>query len=183
MLLVLAGAFWRVFPSTVPWWFWWRFSLDLLALFLQLCWLQLCVPVKVLPRIALRCFWWRFFPGVLRVRFGPLLCCPLWFDVFHWLGCVLVRSSQDDSWHFWWRLSPKLPGVALVVAALSLSVELSRRCCWLDCLCYSLLGHCQSRCGAPGRASRCSVGQRVSLFVSKFSDCAGGTLCVFPCLG
>ncbi|MQL68647.1 hypothetical protein Taro_000919 [Colocasia esculenta] len=32
--------------------------------------------VEVLPRIALCHFWWRFFPGVLRVRFEPPLCCP-----------------------------------------------------------------------------------------------------------
>ncbi|MQM08173.1 hypothetical protein Taro_041026 [Colocasia esculenta] len=36
----------------------------------------LCILVKVLPRIALCHSWQRFFPGVLRVRFGPPLCCP-----------------------------------------------------------------------------------------------------------
>ncbi|MQL77502.1 hypothetical protein Taro_009912 [Colocasia esculenta] len=36
------------------------------------------------------------------------------------LGCVLVRFSQDGSWHFWWRFSPKLLRVVLVVVALSL---------------------------------------------------------------
>ncbi|MQL72955.1 hypothetical protein Taro_005283 [Colocasia esculenta] len=36
----------------------------------------LCILVKVLPRIALCCFWRRFFPGVLCVHFGPLLSCP-----------------------------------------------------------------------------------------------------------
>ncbi|MQL70696.1 hypothetical protein Taro_003012 [Colocasia esculenta] len=29
----LAGAFWRVFPRAVPWWFWWRFSQDRLVFF------------------------------------------------------------------------------------------------------------------------------------------------------
>ncbi|MQL99628.1 hypothetical protein Taro_032353 [Colocasia esculenta] len=31
----LAGAFWRVFPRAVPWWFWWRFSQDQLVFFLR----------------------------------------------------------------------------------------------------------------------------------------------------
>ncbi|MQL73311.1 hypothetical protein Taro_005666 [Colocasia esculenta] len=32
--------------------------------------------LMVLPRITLCRFWRRFFPGVLCVCFGPLLCCP-----------------------------------------------------------------------------------------------------------
>ncbi|MQM11209.1 hypothetical protein Taro_044114, partial [Colocasia esculenta] len=69
----------------------------------------LCVLVKVLPRIALCRFWWRFFPEVLCVRFGPPLCCPCGSKCDVWLGCVLVRFSQDVYWCFWWRFSQKLP--------------------------------------------------------------------------
>ncbi|MQM05875.1 hypothetical protein Taro_038692 [Colocasia esculenta] len=68
----------------------------------------LCILVKVLTRIALCRFWRRFFPGVLCVHFGPPLCCPCGSKCAVWLGCVLVMFSQDGSWHFWWRFSPKL---------------------------------------------------------------------------
>ncbi|MQM11606.1 hypothetical protein Taro_044511 [Colocasia esculenta] len=110
----LAGAFWRVFPRAVPWWFWWRFSQDRLALLLQFCLLQLCILVKVLPRIALCRFWRRFFPGVLCVCFGPPLCCPCGLRCSVGLGCILVRFSQDGSWRFLWRFSPKLLRVVLM---------------------------------------------------------------------
>ncbi|MQL73962.1 hypothetical protein Taro_006322 [Colocasia esculenta] len=80
----------------------------------------LCILVKVLPRIALCRFWWRFFPGVLRVCFGPPLCCPCDSKCAVWLGCVLVRFSQNGSWRFGWRFSLKLPCVCSVVVALSL---------------------------------------------------------------
>ncbi|MQM06671.1 hypothetical protein Taro_039503 [Colocasia esculenta] len=56
----LAGAFWRVFPRTVPWWFWWRFSQDRLVLLLQFYLLQcsslmdrpLSLLAEVIPRSA-----------------------------------------------------------------------------------------------------------------------------------
>ncbi|MQL73275.1 hypothetical protein Taro_005632 [Colocasia esculenta] len=166
---------------TVPWWFGWRFSQDRLTLLLlaavfsmKVCvvWsFGLCVLVKVLPRIALCRFWWRFFPGVLSVRFGPPLCCPCGSKCVVWLGCVLVRFSQDGSWHFWWRFSPKLLRVVLVVVALSPCRDE-----------LSLLGRFRSRCCALGCTSGCCVGQLVSLFVSNFLNCAGG-LYVSPWLG
>ncbi|MQM23321.1 hypothetical protein Taro_056386 [Colocasia esculenta] len=125
----------------------------------------LCILVKVLPRIALCRFWWRFFPGVLRVCFGPLLCCPCGSKCAVRLGCVLVRVSQDGSWRFWWRFSPKLLRVVLVVAALSL---------------------------CRGELSSLPVGlfvlqstwalSLVWLVVSKFLGCVGGTSCV-PVVG
>ncbi|MQM19679.1 hypothetical protein Taro_052687 [Colocasia esculenta] len=93
----------------------------------------LCILVKVLPRIALCRFWWRFFPGVLRVCFEPLLCCSYGSKCAVWLGCVLVRFSQNRSWRFWWRFSPELLRVISVVVALSLSVEMS-------CLCLGVVG-------------------------------------------
>ncbi|MQL93426.1 hypothetical protein Taro_026071 [Colocasia esculenta] len=80
----------------------------------------LCILVKIFPRIALCRFWWRFFPGVLCVCFGPPLCCPCGSKCAVRLGCILVRFSQDGSWRFWWRFSPKLFHVVLVVASLSL---------------------------------------------------------------
>ncbi|MQL69769.1 hypothetical protein Taro_002081 [Colocasia esculenta] len=98
-------------------------------LMVRVVWLfGLCILVKVLPRIALCRLWWRFFPGVLCVCFGPPLCCPCGSKCAVWLGCVLVRFSQDGSWRFWWRFSPKLLRVVVVVAAHSLSVEMSCRC-------------------------------------------------------
>ncbi|MQM00197.1 hypothetical protein Taro_032929, partial [Colocasia esculenta] len=131
----------------------------------------LCILVKVLPRIALCRFWRRFFPGVLCVCFGPPLCFPCDLRCSVWLGCIRVRFSQDGSWHFWWRFSPRLLRVVLVVVALSLcGDELS-----------FLLGRCWSRCCALGRASGCRIGQLVLLVVSKFLDHAGWT-CVSPWL-
>ncbi|MQM02495.1 hypothetical protein Taro_035265 [Colocasia esculenta] len=56
--------------------------------------LGLCILVKVLPRIALCRFWWRFFPGVLCVRFGPPLCCPCGLKCVVRLGCILVRCAE-----------------------------------------------------------------------------------------
>ncbi|MQL68749.1 hypothetical protein Taro_001050 [Colocasia esculenta] len=118
----------------------------------------LCILVKVLPKIALCRFWWRFLPGVLCVHFGPPLCCPCGLKCVVWSGCILARFSQDGSWHFWWRFSPKLLRVVLVVAALS--------------LCRDEL------CDVLGHASGCCIAQLVSLVVSKFLDCTGGTSCV-----
>ncbi|MQM10003.1 hypothetical protein Taro_042894 [Colocasia esculenta] len=69
----------------------------------------LSLLVEVLPRGAL-------------CLFRATVVLPLSFVLRAvWLGYVLVRFSQDGSWRFWWRFSPKLPGVVLVVAALSLS--------------------------------------------------------------
>ncbi|MQM06037.1 hypothetical protein Taro_038855 [Colocasia esculenta] len=68
----------------------------------------LCILVNVLPRIILCRFWRRFFPGVLCVHFGPPLCCPYGSKCAVWLGYVLVMFSQDGSWRFWWRFSPRL---------------------------------------------------------------------------
>ncbi|MQL67831.1 hypothetical protein Taro_000092 [Colocasia esculenta] len=62
-------------------------------------------------RCAEGCF--RFVPN--SVGFCGSRCAD-------WLGCVLVRFSQDGSWCFWWRFSPRLLRVVLVVAALSHSV-------------------------------------------------------------
>ncbi|MQL95356.1 hypothetical protein Taro_028028 [Colocasia esculenta] len=119
----LAGAFWRVFPERClggsgggsP-----RIDLRFFCssaycgiLFKILCrWVVgLCILVKVLPKIALYRFWQRFFPGVLCVYFGPPLCCSCGSKCAVWLGCVLVRFSQDGSWRFRGRFSPKLPCV------------------------------------------------------------------------
>ncbi|MQL89029.1 hypothetical protein Taro_021601 [Colocasia esculenta] len=149
----LAGAFWRVFPRAVPWWFWWRFSQDWLVLLLQFCLL-------------------RFFLGVLCVRFGPLLSCPCDSKCDVWLGHVLVRFSQDGSWRF---LVEVLPKAALCCFGCRCSLSL-----YGDELSF-LLGRCRSRCRALGCASGCCVGQLVLLVVSKFFGRAGGT-CVSPWL-
>ncbi|MQL82046.1 hypothetical protein Taro_014514 [Colocasia esculenta] len=81
-------------------------------------------------------FWWVFPELCLGGSGGgPSQDHPLSFraECAVWLGCVLVRFSQDGSWRFWWRFSPKLLRVVFVL---------------------------------------------VSLFVSKFLDCAGGTSCI-----
>ncbi|MQL99091.1 hypothetical protein Taro_031809 [Colocasia esculenta] len=74
----------------------------------------LCILVKVLPRIALCCFWWRFFPGVLRVYFGPPLCCPCDSKCSVWLGRILVRFSHDGSWRFLVEVLPKAASCCFV---------------------------------------------------------------------
>ncbi|MQM19235.1 hypothetical protein Taro_052235 [Colocasia esculenta] len=136
------------FPRTVPWWFWWRFSQDRLALLLlagvfslmvRVGWsFRFCVLVKVPPRITLCRFWQRFFPGVFCARFGPPLCCPCGSKCAIWLGCILVRFSQDVSGRFWWRFSLKLPCVCFG-GRCSLSLyrdELSLLpLCWWDFVC------------------------------------------------
>ncbi|MQL77370.1 hypothetical protein Taro_009786, partial [Colocasia esculenta] len=133
----LAGAFWRVFPRAVPWWFWWRFSQDRLAFF----------PGS--PFVASgggssqECF--VFVSGhrcvTLVVRSVPF-----------WLVCVLVRFSQNSSWRFWWRFSPKLP------------------------FCLGVVG--QGIVPLASCASGCCVGHLVSSFVSKFSLPCWRNLCV-----
>ncbi|MQL69786.1 hypothetical protein Taro_002070 [Colocasia esculenta] len=67
----------------------------------------LCILVKVLPRIALCRFWWRFFPGVLRVCVRLPLCFSCGSKCAVWLGRVLVRFSQDGSWRFLVEVLPK----------------------------------------------------------------------------
>ncbi|MQL71812.1 hypothetical protein Taro_004121 [Colocasia esculenta] len=102
----LAGAFWRVFPERrvggsgggSP-----RTGLCCFCSFAYCsvlydgpCCLVIWVVrvlVKVLPRIALCRLWRRFFPEVLCVHFGPLLCCPCDSKCAVWLGYVLVRDS------------------------------------------------------------------------------------------
>ncbi|MQM05788.1 hypothetical protein Taro_038602 [Colocasia esculenta] len=55
----------------------------------------LSLLVEVLPRSAL-------------CLFRATVCCPCGLKCVVWLSCVLVRFSQDGSWRFWWRFSPKL---------------------------------------------------------------------------
>ncbi|MQM20306.1 hypothetical protein Taro_053323 [Colocasia esculenta] len=160
---VVVSRVWRVWSLGVfmPWW---RVLLAaVFSLMVHVVWsFGLCILVKVLPRIALCRFWRRFFPGVLRVRFGPPLCCPCGSKCAVWLGCVLVRFSQDGSWRFWWRFSPMLPCM-------------SCHCFQLDCPCYSLLGRCRSRCGAFDHVSGRCAGQVALLFVFEFLGCVGRT--------
>ncbi|MQL70597.1 hypothetical protein Taro_002902 [Colocasia esculenta] len=119
--------------------------------------------------------------GLFLARF---CCCRATSEseVRCWFGwCVLVFFPGTMPWWFWWRFSPRLLRVVLVVVALSLSVEMSCRCYRLDCLCYSLLEHCRSRCRALGYVSGCRIDQLVLLVISKFLGRAGGT-CVSPWL-
>ncbi|MQM13041.1 hypothetical protein Taro_045963 [Colocasia esculenta] len=81
----LAGAFWRVFlerrlggsgggsPRTCLRCFCSSACCSVLSDGLCCLVVGLCILVKALPRIALCRFWWRFFPGVLCVCFGPPL--------------------------------------------------------------------------------------------------------------
>ncbi|MQL98207.1 hypothetical protein Taro_030913 [Colocasia esculenta] len=113
----------------------------------------LSLLAEVLPRSALCSFW-------------ATVVLPLWFEVCRLVG---LRSGE--------RFSPKSPCVCFG-RRFSLSVEMSYHHCRLDCLCYSLPGRCRSRRCALGRVSGRCIGQLVSLVVSKFLDCTGGTLCV-----
>ncbi|MQM14013.1 hypothetical protein Taro_046941 [Colocasia esculenta] len=87
----------------------WRLLLAaVFSLMVRVVWLfGLCILVKVLPRIALCRFWWRFFLGVLRVCFGPPLCCSYDSKCAVWLCRILVRFSQDGSWCFLVEVLPK----------------------------------------------------------------------------
>ncbi|MQM01602.1 hypothetical protein Taro_034360, partial [Colocasia esculenta] len=176
----LAGVFWRVFPErclggsgggsprTCLCCFCSSSCCSVLSDGLCCLVVGLCILVKVLPRIALCRFWWRFFPGVLCVCFGPPLCCPCGSKCAVWLCCILARFSQDGSWHFGVEVLPRAASCCFGCrCSLSLFVEMSCRCCWVDCLCYSLLGHCRSRHCALGRASGCCVGQVALLFISR----------------
>ncbi|MQM04166.1 hypothetical protein Taro_036960 [Colocasia esculenta] len=104
--VVLAGAFWRVFPEQCLGGSGGGSPRTCLRCFYSyaycsvlsddLCCLVVgsCILVKVLPKIALCRFWWRFFPRVLCVCFGPLLCCPCGLKCAVWLGCVLARCAE-----------------------------------------------------------------------------------------
>ncbi|MQL69934.1 hypothetical protein Taro_002246 [Colocasia esculenta] len=86
------------------------------------------------------------FGCLFRLRFGDVFqerLLALWVEV---LPCLVL---------FWLSL-------------LSLCVEMSCRCCRLDCPYYSLPGRCRSRCRALGRVSGRGAGQVVFLFVFKF---------------
>ncbi|MQM11240.1 hypothetical protein Taro_044147 [Colocasia esculenta] len=142
-------------------------------LMVRVVWLfRLCILVKVLPRIALCRFWWRFFPGVLCVCFGPPLCCPCGSKCAVWLGCVLVRFSQDGSWRFWWRFSPKLlrvvvmscrclpVGLSVLQSAWALSVKVL--CAWP---CVWPLRWPAGLCSRPCQWTLCIPGVRAVSFV------------------
>ncbi|MQM23770.1 hypothetical protein Taro_056839 [Colocasia esculenta] len=135
----------------------------------------LCILVKVLPKIALCRFWWKFFPGVLCVCFGPPLSCPCGLRCSVWLGCILVRFSQNGSWRFWWRFSPKLLRVVVVVAAHSLSVEMSCRCLPVG---LSVLQSAWAlSCSRPCRWTLCIPGvQAVGFVFGAWRALAGGGL-------
>ncbi|MQL89728.1 hypothetical protein Taro_022308 [Colocasia esculenta] len=72
-----------------------------------------------------------------------------------WLGRVLVRFSQDGSWRFWWRFSPKLPCVVRLAMRLAVALaSLSRcsagadvACCALSGLRFLACGFWQASCG------------------------------------
>ncbi|MQM20833.1 hypothetical protein Taro_053861 [Colocasia esculenta] len=94
----------------VPWWFWWRFSQDRLRCLYSSArcsvfsdgpcrWVVHSGEGSSQDRLCR--FWRRFFLGVLGVRFGPPLCCLCGLKCAVWLGCILARFSQDDSWLFW----------------------------------------------------------------------------------
>ncbi|MQL95364.1 hypothetical protein Taro_028030 [Colocasia esculenta] len=119
----------------------------------------LCVLVKVLPRIVLLSLLTKVLPRSALCSFCATVVLPLWFKV-----CCLVGLHSSEVLPEWL--------LALLVEVLPKTTlccfEMSCCCCRVDCLCYSLLGRCQSRCCALDRASGCCVGQLVSLFVSKF---------------
>ncbi|MQL83803.1 hypothetical protein Taro_016303 [Colocasia esculenta] len=75
------------------------FSHDCSALVsVMLCYLKdrpLSLLVEVLPRSALRSFW-------------ATIVLPCSSKCAVWLGYVLVRFSQDGSWPYWWRFSPRI---------------------------------------------------------------------------
>ncbi|MQL77276.1 hypothetical protein Taro_009669 [Colocasia esculenta] len=131
----------------------------------------LCILVKVLPRIALCRFWWRFFPRVLRVCFGPPLCCPCDSKCVVWLGRILVRFSQDSSWRFLVEVLPKAASCCFCCCC-SLSVEMS-------CLCLGIAGQGVVRLAVLLAVVLASLSHRS---FPSFLGRAGG-LCVSSLLG
>ncbi|MQM01164.1 hypothetical protein Taro_033918 [Colocasia esculenta] len=118
--------------------------------------LPLSLLVEVLPRSA-------------SCSFRATIVLPLWFEVCRLVGPHSGEVLPGRLLALFGGGSPQGCFVLFWLSLLSLSVEMSCRCCRLDYLCYSLLGHCRSRCCALGRASGCRVGQLVLLVVSKFS--------------
>ncbi|MQL70875.1 hypothetical protein Taro_003212 [Colocasia esculenta] len=118
------------FPRTVPWWFWWRFSQDQLALFLLAAVFSLmirvvwsfgsCILVKVLPKIALLSLLVKVLPRSALCLFRATVVLPLWFEVCCFVG---LRSGEV------------LPGrlLALLVEVLSKAASCCfGRCCSLS---------------------------------------------------
>ncbi|MQM18880.1 hypothetical protein Taro_051878, partial [Colocasia esculenta] len=167
--VVLAGAFWWVFPEQClggssggsP-----RTSLRcscMFSLMVRVIWVvhssegssqdhPLSLLVEVLPRNAL-------------CSFRATIVLPLWFEVCRLVG---LRSGEV------------LPGWLLVLLVEVLPKATS--CCF-GCRCSLslcidelsfLLGRCRSRHCALGRASCYCIDQLVSLFVFEFLGCAGG---------
>ncbi|MQL80979.1 hypothetical protein Taro_013440, partial [Colocasia esculenta] len=85
------------------------------------------IPQSLKCVVGLAGAFWRVFPQrclvvLVEVLPGPacvasavLLAAVFSLMCVVWLGCILARFSQDGSWCFWWRFSPKLLHVVLVV--------------------------------------------------------------------
>ncbi|MQM11519.1 hypothetical protein Taro_044426, partial [Colocasia esculenta] len=101
----------------------------------------LSILVEVLPKSA-------------RCSFRATVVLPLWFEVCRLVG---LRSGEVLPGRLLAFLVEVLPKAASCCFGrrCSLFVEMSCRCCQLDCLCYSLLGRCRSRCCVLGRVSGC----------------------------
>ncbi|MQM23242.1 hypothetical protein Taro_056305 [Colocasia esculenta] len=131
-------------------------SVVVVSLVLRLGSFSACVSVWVPLRSVLACFfqllcYLRVENGALVVLVEvlpePVILLPL-SAVFLSIGRLFELPSGDvfqiGSWHFWWRFSPKLLRVVLVVAA-------------------------PSRCGASDRVSGHGAGQFVFLIVFRVS--------------
>ncbi|MQL88327.1 hypothetical protein Taro_020881 [Colocasia esculenta] len=123
------------------------------------------------PRTGLCCFYSSACCSVLSdgmCSFRATVELPLWFELCRLVGLCSGEVLPEQLLALLVEFLPKAASFCFGCRC-SLSVEMSYCCCRLDCLSYSLLLRCRSRCCVLGRASGCFIGQLVSSFVSKFS--------------
>ncbi|MQM06830.1 hypothetical protein Taro_039660, partial [Colocasia esculenta] len=110
----------------------------------------LCILVKDRPLSLLV----EFLPRSALCLFRATVVLPLWFEVCHLVG---LHSGEVLSGRLLALLVEVLPKATSCCFGrrCSLFVKKSCHCFRLDCLCYSVLGRCQSRCCALGLSRLC----------------------------
>ncbi|MQL73513.1 hypothetical protein Taro_005850, partial [Colocasia esculenta] len=113
-------------------------------------------------------------PGSARVASAVLLAAMFSLMVYCavWLGCVLVRFSQDGSWRFWWRFSPKLLHGAGSLLCFLASCVLAQMVVWAGAgvACCALSGLRSFACGLS--STMCCAMCLIVRFVCRFTICS-----------